>query len=116
MIKKKNAEIRKKMAKSLREHLFTKETPNLLETKRFFFFCFKKEENNFGICQDNRNMTNLGYLSVVLVQQKVVCRCVIWIASPRRIQKTLAKHGTNVELTMIMANALSSLPLLYTFV
>ena len=61
-------------------------------------------------------MTNLGYLSVVLVQQKVVCRCVIWIASPRRFQKTLAKHGTNVELMMIMANAMSSLPLLHTFV
>ena len=78
-----------------------------LKQKDFFFVFLKKkeEENNFGICQDNRNMTNLGYLSVVRVQQKVVCRCVIWIASPRRIQKTLAKHGTNVELTMIMANA-----------
>ena len=83
-----------KMAKSLREHLFTKETSDLLENKKKI----KKK------------------ISVVLVQQKVVCRCVIWISSPRRFQKTLAKHGTNIELTMIMANALSSLPLLYTYI
>ena len=74
------------------------------------------KNGNFVICQDNRNMTNLGYSLVVLVQQKVVCRCVTWIALPRRFQKTLPKHGINIELTMIMANALSSLPLLYTYI